>query len=70
MAKQAMSMDEKKWRAEDDARALKRAQEIQSDSARVKEAHKVIKTELDSLSKIASKMGVSKATSKKSTKKK
>jgi hypothetical protein len=64
---------EKRWRAEDDARALKRAQEIQNDPSRVKEAHKVIKEEYVAISSVAKKLGVTSElnkTAKKTTAKK
>jgi hypothetical protein len=38
MAQVALSNDEKKWQAQDDARALAQAEEIKMDSARLKRA--------------------------------
>lgn len=60
---------EKRWRAEDDARALKRAQEIENDPSRVKEAHKVIKEEYVAITSVAKKLGVTSELNKKSPKK-
>lgn len=40
---------ERKWRAEEDARVLKRAMEIQKDKTRQKEAKKLIAEELKTL---------------------
>jgi len=47
-----MSADEKRWRAESDAGALKRALEIQRDPERYREANKYIQKELNDLAKI------------------
>ena len=47
-----MSAQEKKWQAESDAGALKRALEIQKDSARFKAANKIIQEELKNLATI------------------
>ena len=44
-----MSAQEKKWQAESDAGALKRALEIQKDSVRFKAANKIIQEELKNL---------------------
>lgn len=66
-----MTEQELRWRAEDDARALRRAEEIKKDSTRVKEAQKVIQSELNSLSDVASTLGKKTSITKsKSTKKK
>lgn len=71
MASIKMSAEEKKWRAEDDARALRRAQEIQSDPNRVKEAHKVIQGQINDLTKVSSAIkGVNKPKNSKSAPKK
>lgn len=72
----AMSADEKRWQAEDDARVMKRHAELQNDPNRVKEASKIISKELTSLQTVASNIGAvstqkkasaSKGTAKKST---
>lgn len=47
-----MTADEKRWRAEDDARTLKRYAEMQNDPSRLKEASKIIDKELNSLSRV------------------
>ena len=41
MRKQSISSEEAKWQAEDDARTLERAMEIQADKKRIAAAHKV-----------------------------
>lgn len=57
MARNTISAEEKRWRAEDDARALRRAQEIQSDPNRVKEAKKIINEQLTDLTKVSNALG-------------
>lgn len=42
-----MSEDEKRWRAEDDARILKRYAELQLDKTRITAATKILQTEKD-----------------------
>ena len=65
-----MSEDERRWGAEDDARTLRRAQEIQSDKSRVKDAHKVIEKELNALTSVAKKIGSTTTSKAKTTSKK
>lgn len=76
MPRVSISAGEKRWRAEDDARALRIAQEIQNDPRRVKEAKKVINEQLNDLTKVATSIEATKkpasktTTTKKSTTKK
>jgi len=44
--------EDKKWRAEDDLRALQRAAEIQADKGRVKAAQAIAKEQMANLKKI------------------
>lgn len=71
-----MSEDEKRWRAEDDARTLKRHAELKNDPSRLLEAQKVIQNELACLQTVAKSTGAvstkktasaNKSTAKKST---
>lgn len=64
-----LSVDEKRWRAEDDARTLKRYAEIQNDPSRLSEANKVISKELNSLSSVAKLTGAKKTQKTTSTSK-
>ena len=47
-----MSDDERRWRAEDDARTLKRLAEIEGDKVRKQEALKILKEEQKQLNKV------------------
>ena len=49
MKKQSISSEEAKWQAEDDARILERAMEIQKDNKRIKAAHKVTMEKLKNI---------------------
>lgn len=49
----SMSADEKRWRAEDDARTLMRAAEIQKDKARLKAAKDWAKQQLAGIQSVA-----------------
>lgn len=60
MARTKMTEEEKRWRAEDDARALKRYADIQNDPNRLREANKVINQELSNLSSVAKLTGANK----------
>ena len=52
MAKiQAISADEKRWRTQNDAEAIKRYHEIMGDKQRSKDAMGVVKKEADALNK-------------------
>ena len=64
-----LSVDEKRWRAEDDARTLKRYADIQNDPNRLREANKVINQELNSLSSVAKLTGANKTQKTTSTSK-
>ena len=47
------SMDqERKWRAEDDLRTLRRAAEVQADKGRVRDAQKIAKQEFAALERV------------------
>lgn len=72
--------DEERWRAEEDARVLKRAEELKMDKNRTKKAKALIQQELTALQRVAGvaapkkapakKTPAKKATTKKQTKKK
>lgn len=64
-----ISADEARWRAEDDARTLQRAMEIQKDSGRMKAAHKVTMDNLKTV-EAAAKLTGSMVKSKKKGRKK
>jgi hypothetical protein len=64
-----MSADEKRWRAEEDARTMKRAMEIQKDPSRMSAAQGVIKKELSTLANITGHKVVPKSTATTNTKK-
>lgn len=51
--KASYAEEDKKWRAQDDLRALQRAKEIESDKARMAAAKAVAKEQMDALSKVA-----------------
>jgi hypothetical protein len=63
-----VSAEELQWRAESDAHALKRAQEIMGDSSRLKMAQGYIQKELTAIQNVAKSVGV-KASAKPATKK-
>jgi hypothetical protein len=73
-----VSAEELQWRAESDAHALKRAQEIMGDNSRLKMAQGYIQKELTAIQNVAKSVGVkattakspAKATAKKTTTKK
>lgn len=46
---------EKRWRAEDDLRALQRAEEILKDAARMREAKKIAQEQMEALQKVVKK---------------
>ena len=48
----ANRVDDQKWRAEDDLRALQRAREIENDKARLKAAKAIAKENMAALKKI------------------
>jgi hypothetical protein len=67
-----MSADEARWRAEDDARTLKRAEEIRNDKSRMKMATSQIQKEFQATVKVVQSLGITKeakATSKTTPKK-
>lgn len=64
-----LTAEEKRWQAEDDARALRRAEEIKLDKSRFNSAQGIIKKELKALQSIA-KTSKKKASNKKTSKKK
>ena len=47
-----MNEEERRWRAEEDARALRRAEEIRADKARLRDAHAHVKKEIGSMSAV------------------
>jgi len=57
MKKISMSIDEKKWRAESDLDALKRAKEIMSDKARLQAAQGIAKKQMAALGGIVKSTG-------------
>ena len=57
MKKQSISSEEAKWQAEDDARILERAMEIQKDNKRIKAAHKVTMEKLKNIEAAAKMTG-------------
>ena len=58
---------EKKWQAEDDARLLKRHEELSKDKERLTNAHKIIKEELATLSTLVGKGTKTETTAKTNT---
>ena len=65
-----ISADEKRWRAESDADALKRYAELKQDPARLASANKILQQEAQKTSKAISLSKPSKAAPKKKTAKK
>lgn len=55
--KDAYAAQEAKWQAEDDARTLERAMEIQKDGNRVKKAHDVTLEKLKNIQEVARSTG-------------
>lgn len=52
MGKLTISSDEKRWRAEEDLRMLRRVEELKGDPARMREAQKLAQKELASLQRV------------------
>ena len=67
--KSAEARMEDKWQAEDDARTLERAMEIQKDSNRMKKAHKATMDKLKNVEAAAKMTGSMMGTNKKRRKK-
>lgn len=70
VSKPVMSADDRRWRAESDARTLKDSLEIANDPARSKEAQKLIKKQLNDLAKLTGNKVVSSTTKNKKAPKK
>ena len=51
----AAAKEEKRWRAEDDLRTLRRAEEVRSDPSRVKMAKQMAAEEMRALARVAKK---------------
>lgn len=62
-----MSPDEKRWRAEEDAMTLRRAEELKNDPSRLKEAKKRIDKELKVLTSVSKAMKPRTSKSKKNS---